>query len=113
MLLIRLRMAAIVSAMGLFAATEEDMPLQRLSPNRPWQFGKIAPFAGRIAFERLSCADGVKRVRALANDALLNLTMCKGLDEDGMCTLDDFVESQRFARFEGQEKWKECFLGSD
>lgn len=103
-------MAAIVSAMGLFAASEEDVPLHRLNTERPWRFGHIAPFAGRITIERLACADGVKRVRILANDALLNLEMCSDSEGDGMCTLDRFVASQRFARLEGQEKWKECFI---
>lgn len=101
-------MAAIVSAMGLFPTSLHDMPLHRVNTERLWKFGHIAPFSGRIAFERLVCEDGIKRVRVLANDALLNLEIC-GSDEHGMCTLDDFVASQRFARFDGQKKWEQCF----
>jgi hypothetical protein len=101
-------MAAIVSAMGLFEASASDMPLDHINKERAWKFGHIAPFAGRIVFERLACIDGIKRVRAFANDALLSMPMCKA-DVDGMCTLDDFVTSQHFARVGGQKKWKECF----
>lgn len=103
-------MAAIVSAIGLFSNSVQDMPLDRVNEERAWKFGHIAPFAGRIVFERLACKDGRKKIRVLANDALLNMTMC-GSDENDMCTLEAFVDSQRFSRIEGQEKWKECFKG--
>ncbi|KAK9897627.1 phytase [Cystobasidium minutum MCA 4210] len=103
-------MAAIVSAMGIFEANEEDLPLDHISPDREWKFGHIAPFAGRIAVERLKCGhDENKRyIRIVANDALITKLPCQS-DENRLCRLDDFVRSQKFARVDGQDKWKECF----
>jgi hypothetical protein len=101
-------MAAIVSAMGLFRTSESQMPLNHINKERNWVFGHVAPFAGRLAFERIQCTDGVRYVRILANDAVQRLEECNP-DENGLCRLDDFVKSQEFARVEGQKKWAECF----
>lgn len=86
------------------------MPLDHVNEARQWKFGHIAPFAGRIAVERLICPDrGVdKYIRILANEALVKHLPCQS-DNDGLCKLDDFVQSQKFARVDGQDKWKECF----
>lgn len=103
-------MAAIVSAMGLFGNDSQDLPLDHINESRAWKFGHIAPFAGRLAVERLDCVGYGKRVRVIVNEALVDIPFCKS-DTYGTCGLDDFVESQRFARVDGQEKWKECFEG--
>lgn len=103
-------MAAIVSAMGIFTSEVEDMPLSHVNEERQWKFGHIAPFAGRIAVERLICPDRGpdKYVRIIANEALVKGLSCQS-DNDGMCKLDAFVKSQKFARVDGQDKWRECF----
>lgn len=48
-------------------------------------------------------------VRVLMNDAVQDLEFCKGVDEDGLCPLEAFVESQRYARENGQGDWERCF----
>lgn len=40
-------------------------------------------------------------LRVLVNDATMPLEFC-GADDDGVCTLDAFVESQSDARNDGQ-----------
>lgn len=160
------RMAAIVSAMGLFRGKDEaDLPTDHIPRHRSWRFGNIAPFAGRLVIERLRCqrgetapnsfrasgawkrsadrpeSDATSYVRILANDALLDLRALCGTrgrssarsasdakaseqtyDEQlsigpggglvgdgrwGMCTLEAFVESQRYAREEGQVEFRD------
>ena len=60
-------MAAIVSLIGLF----DDPPLDPThpDPDRSWVFSRIAPFAGRMVTERLSCL-AEEHVRVLVNDAV-------------------------------------------
>lgn len=61
------QMAAIASLIGLF----DDFPLSATQPDphRRWVFSHIAPFAGRVVTERLSCSAG-EHVRILVNDAV-------------------------------------------
>jgi len=120
-------MAAIVSAMGLFRSHgEHDLPSDRLPRHRSWRFGHIAPFAGRIIFERLQCrstqasasttsAATAPYIRVLANDAPLDLRELCGTEDfrrlgtqwRSICTLDAFVRSQKYARVDGQVEFRD------
>jgi hypothetical protein len=60
--------------------------------------------------EKLECGGNKERkgeeyVRVLINDRVMELDTCGG-DEDGLCTLEDFVESLSFARRGGN--WDRC-----
>ncbi|CAD6565967.1 MAG: hypothetical protein CYPHOPRED_000117 [Cyphobasidiales sp. Tagirdzhanova-0007] len=98
--------AAIVSAIGLFRESSGHLPSEQYASNRSWHFGHIAPFSGRIVFERLRC-DGVPSIRILVNDAVKQLDIC-GADQQGVCSLEAFVHSQKYAREDGQRDWLEC-----
>ncbi|RDX55363.1 phytase [Lentinus brumalis] len=99
------QMAAIFSAMGLF---RQSAPLNatKPDPHRTWRTEKIVPFSGRMVVERLSCG-GKAKVRVLVNDALMPLEFCGA--GDGVCTLDAFVESQSYARNNGNGDFEKCF----
>ncbi|KAI0089281.1 phytase [Irpex rosettiformis] len=128
---------AVVSAIGLF---RQDVLLDPTEPDegRTWRVSAIVPFSGRVVVERLSCGVYVRseeeeeeeeeeegegeggregregkeaRVRILVQDEVQLLPFCGG-DEDGICTLSAFVESQRFARENGYGEFAKCQAGS-
>ena len=96
----------------------------------------MVPFSGRMVVEKLTCrtADGLadsgqsrgedgevtlniakqkaEFVRVFVNDALQPLGFCgakkKGKME-GLCALDAFVESQGYARRNGDGDFKKCY----
>lgn len=73
----------------------------------------MVPFSGRMVVERLSCGSGgtgrETMVRILVQDEVQMLDFCDG-DEDGLCALKAFVESQSYARNNGEGDWEKCFL---
>jgi len=84
-------------------------------------FSRIAPFAGRLVVERLQCrktggaqrtgdgkGEGEAYVRILVDNVVQQLGFCKGVTKVGLCKLEDFVESQVFARSNGDGKWALC-----
>lgn len=97
---------------------------------------RIVSFGAEMVVERMECAvdtaqNGEKEIyiRILINDELQPLPFCSAskfevsannrpntFDEDNdfrhkeyMCTLDDFVESQAYARGNGMGDWERCF----
>lgn len=68
----------------------------------------MTPFSGRMITEKLRCDDSEEYVRILVNDAVQPLESC-GANEDGMCALSAFVESQAYARSNGDGDWERCF----
>lgn len=58
--------------------------------------------------EKLRCGDDGEYIRILVNDAVQPLEFC-GANEDGLCTLGAFVESQAYARNNGNGDWEKCF----
>ncbi|KAH9854921.1 phytase [Lenzites betulinus] len=102
------QMVAIFSAMGLF---KQPAPLDPTHPNpaRTFRVQRIVPFSGRMVVERLECAKaGAAYVRILVNDAVQPLTFC-GADAHGLCKLDAFVQSQAYARNDGEGDFEKCF----
>lgn len=99
-------MIAIYSAIGLFRPAK---PLNPEAPNplRSWIASKLVPFSARLVTERLECG-GEAFVRMFVNDALQELGFC-GAGMDGLCRLDAFVESQAFARSNGDGEFEKCF----
>ena len=84
---------------------------------RVWRVGEMVPFSGRMVVERLECQrdfgeDGNRThtaVRVLVNDGVQPLDFC-GAREDGICSLQAFVESQVYSRNDGEGDWEKCFL---
>ncbi|KAH9482157.1 3-phytase B [Psilocybe cubensis] len=114
------QMIAIYAALGLFNQT---VPLDPTAPDpaRTWIASHLTPFSARMVTERLSCGSTgpaaghgqgkIKPqtfVRILVNDALQPLPFCGG-DRNGLCTLDAFVESQSYARNDGEGDFEKCF----
>ncbi|KAG0150118.1 hypothetical protein CROQUDRAFT_38804, partial [Cronartium quercuum f. sp. fusiforme G11] len=90
------QMISIITAMGLKRAEpllSAEVPPR---PQREWRISSIVPFAGRMTVEKLTC-DQMRgeQVRVFLNDAQVRMPMCEDRLE-GMCTLEDFVNSQRF-----------------
>lgn len=109
-------MIAIYAALGLF---KQPVPLDptKLDHGRTWITSHLTPFSGRMVTERLSCVISGSRiaqpsakiyVRILVNDAIQPLEFC-GANEDGMCELEAFVESQAYSRNDGEGDFEECY----
>ena len=105
-------MISIYSAIGLFEQPQDLDPTQP-DPSRTWVISLMVPFSGRMVTEKLTCDESATEkqgeyVRMFVNDALQPLAFC-GAGSDGLCTLDNFVESQSFARNNGDGDWPLCF----
>jgi len=101
------QMVAIYSAIGLFRPDEPPTP-DKLDPEREWRISRMSPFSGRMITEKLRCGNGEEYVRVIVNDAAQPLEFC-GANEDGLCALSAFVESQAYARSNGDGDWEKCF----
>ena len=77
-----------------------------------WIASQMVPFSARMVTERLACErDGLvpgEYVRILVNDAVQPLEFCGG-GEDGVCRLEEFVESQGYARRSGDGDFEKCY----
>jgi len=102
------QMIAIYAAMGLFNITAHPLDPSGPPPDgSTWRANALVPFSSRMVTERLSCGKETK-VRIFVNDNLQPLEFC-GAGFDGLCSLDDFVASQRFARKNGDGDFELCF----
>ncbi|KAF8837295.1 acid phosphatase [Paxillus ammoniavirescens] len=104
------QMISIYSALGLFVQPH-DLDTKHLDTERTWFDSKMVPFSARMITEKLECSVNGRRgeyVRILVNDALQPLEFC-GATGNGLCTLANFVESQSYARNNGEGDWARCF----
>jgi len=104
------QITSILFALGFFNTTNLNGGLDPTNRTSGQAIGYSAsttvPFAGRVYFEKMSCADSNEEmVRILVNDAVLQMPFC-GSDQFGRCTLSSFVASQTFATSGGL--WAEC-----
>jgi len=106
-------MVSIYSALGLF---RQYLPDQKLDPENPsllrtWILSNMVPFSARMVVEKLVChaypLPVAAFVRILVNDAVQPLEFCGGLA--GLCELHAFVESQSYARHDGDGDFERCF----
>ncbi|KAK7038073.1 phosphoglycerate mutase-like protein [Favolaschia claudopus] len=102
---------AIFGALGLF---RQPHPLSTAKPDarRTWHTHDMVPFSGRMVVEKLKCGEAGDHVRILVNDALQPLPFCTSERDylgSSLCTLDAFVESQIYARDNGEGDWERCF----
>jgi len=132
-------MVAVVSTMGLSKDKNGMLDPRKPNRNREWYISRIVPFSGRMVVERMECGlpvgeeddvigvagkgkrrrdrqrrraedpEGSVYVRVLMSDAVQDLEFCEGRDEDGLCPLRAFVDSQSYARKSGKGDWEECF----
>lgn len=108
-------MVSIFSALGLFR--QYLLPDQKLDPEHPsglrtWILSNMVPFSTRMVVEKLECASQIPLpvgtfVRILVNDAVQPLEFCGGFL--GLCELHAFVESQWYARCDGNGDFEKCF----
>jgi len=99
-------MIAIYAAMGLFRQQTPLDPSQP-DPKRNWLASHLVPFSAQMITEKLLC--GKKEyVRVFVSDALQPLEFCNPAGH-GLCALDDFVESQAYARNDGSGDFEACF----
>ncbi|KAI0302216.1 phosphoglycerate mutase-like protein [Russula brevipes] len=109
-------MVAIYSALSLFQ--QHLIPDQKLDPvnpstSRTWVVSRMVPFSARLVVERLECLGSIPLpegiyVRILVNDAIQQLEFCSGVA--GLCKLDAFVDSQGYARHDGEGDFEKCFV---
>lgn len=122
--------------MGLFGQTGGPLDSTKITKDRTWITSKMVPFSGHMTIERLSCSvhspqnssrsSSMKKwrwvvrreddegdeekgeyVRVFVNDARQPLHFC-GAGEDGMCRLEEFVRSQKYARNDGFGDFAAC-----
>lgn len=102
-------MSAIFAALGLYNTTTplSNTTIQGTDETNGFSSAWTVPFAARMYVEKLACGGEKEEfVRVIINDRVMSLPFCKD-DEDRKCRLDDFVESQSFAR--GGGLWERCF----
>ena len=99
-------MVAIYTAIGLFRQ-EKDLDPKHPNSKRTWIASHLVPFSARLVTERMDCF-GIASVRILVNDRLQPLEFCGG-DKHGICTLDSFIDSQEYARNDGDGDFEKCF----
>lgn len=110
-------MVAIYSALGLLNEKHEVLNVTRVNPDTEWDTSDVVSFSAELVVERLSCASGspaegfkpTEYVRIMINDALQPLNFC-GADENGLCELSKFIESESYARHDGEGDFEQCFV---
>lgn len=115
-------MVAVFSAMGLFNVSADPPSPKKMESKREWTASRMVPFSARMVVEKLACEDTLRGghgegedteyVRILVNDDLQPLEFCgaKGKGEwKGLCVLKKFVESQGYARRNGDGDFEKCY----
>ncbi|ORY51218.1 phytase [Leucosporidium creatinivorum] len=99
--------APVVSLVGLF--NDSSFSSTKLDSKRQWIFSRIAPFAGRMVVERLSCSSSGEYVRILVSDEVQSLKgICQGATSNGLCRLDSFVAAMENAIAVGTKEFEGC-----
>ncbi|TCD68638.1 hypothetical protein EIP91_010293 [Steccherinum ochraceum] len=101
------QMIAIYAAMGLFRQAQPPNPTNP-NPKRNWRASRLVPFSSRMVVERLKCAHSPPSLRILVNQEVQPLEFCGG-DKHGVCSVANFVQSQAFARNNGEGDFEKCF----
>lgn len=105
-------LTAVFAAIGLLEQSE-NLTTTQIDKGRTYISSELVPFSGRMVTEKITCGGSGYEpqgtyVRVLVNDAVQPLEFCNA-SLYGLCTLSDFVESQSFARTNGDGLWAECF----
>lgn len=90
----------------------KEMDPTNPDPDRKWVASRLVPFTARFIVEKLSCPSSnhttVEAVRFLLNDAVLHIPGCREDLGNGVCTLEEFLETQVYARSGGMGEWEKC-----
>jgi hypothetical protein len=87
----------------------KEMDPTNPDPNRKWVASRLVPFAARFVVEKLSCGrQAVESVRLFLNDALIHIPGCQEALGKGICTLQEFIESQAYSTSMGSGDWEDC-----
>lgn len=104
----------IISAMGLLRDPTDPPPGGPIPLTQQMVVSKVVPFASCTVVEKIACSasnQGLTAgdyVRIIINDAVTPLPPCGNLGRTfGLCTLQDFVQSQAFALAGGN--FSACF----
>jgi hypothetical protein len=100
--------AGIVAALNL-QDFSVPLPVHSPDPNRKYKTSNIVPYAARLIFEEISCAESevkgkTELIRLLLNEAIIDLHQLKGCSsrEDGMCNRGEFIKA-----LEGRNQWSD------
>ncbi|KZT27915.1 acid phosphatase [Neolentinus lepideus HHB14362 ss-1] len=111
-------LVAVFGAMGLFNQSTTLNPRHVGKKHRTWNAHKMVPFSARMVVEKMECEkwpglseETSEFVRVFVNDEMQPLDFC-GTGE-GVCTLNAFSESQKYAKDSGQGDWEKCFEEED
>jgi len=103
---------AIYSVIGLFPQSKDlsETSMPKDPSTETWVASRLVPFAARMVVERLQCGGSSDQmVRILVNDQVQPMEFCDGVNEQGLCSLENFVASQGYARSGGDGDWQKCF----
>ncbi|KAJ7716091.1 histidine phosphatase superfamily [Mycena metata] len=99
---------AVFNTLGLFPTPK--LNTRQPKSNRVWQTSNIMTFSSRMVVEKLVCDATVRGrdvsdtyVRIMVNEVVQPLAFW------GLCQFDAFLESQTYARHDGNGDWEKCF----
>ncbi|KAJ7098350.1 phosphoglycerate mutase-like protein [Mycena epipterygia] len=108
---------AVFTTLGLFPTP--TLSTTHPTPNRIWRASEIMTFSTRMVVEKLVCDRPVRGrdasdsyVRIFVNEVLQPLAFCGAQQTGpwkGLCQFDAFLESQAYARNDGEGDWEKCF----
>lgn len=108
----------IISALGILRDRISPPPSGPIPLDQKMVVSRVVPFAACTVVEKVTCSAHTKAttagdyVRILVNDAVVPLPSCGTLGyTSGMCTIDEFVQSQAFSRAGGD--FASCFATKD
>jgi len=109
---------AVFNALGLFPTRK--LKTAHPKPHRVWRASEIMTFSTRMVVEKLTCDRSVRGrsasdiyVRIMVNEVVQPLAFCGAKETGpwrGLCQFDAFLESQAYARNDGNGDWDKCFL---
>ncbi|KAJ7138446.1 phytase [Mycena crocata] len=110
---------AVFGTLGLFP-TPKLLNTTQPEANRVWRASEIMTFSTRMVVEKLYCKRMVRGLdashtflRILVNEVLQPLEFCGAQTSGpwrGLCHFDAFLESQAYARHDGEGDWEKCLL---
>ncbi|KAJ7484497.1 histidine phosphatase superfamily [Mycena latifolia] len=109
---------AVFNTLGLFPTPK--LSTTHPKPHRIWRTSEIMTFSTRMVVEKLTCDRAVRGrdagdayIRIIVNEVVQPLAFC-GAQETGpwkgLCQFDAFLESQAYARHNGEGDWEKCFI---
>ncbi|KAJ7698716.1 histidine phosphatase superfamily [Mycena rosella] len=109
---------AVFGTLGLFNTPK--LSTTHPEPTRGWRASEMMTFSTRMVVEKLICDQSIRGrgvsnayVRIMVNEVAQPLTFCGAKEtgpRKGLCRFDAFLESQSYARHNGEGDWEKCFI---